>query len=344
MSFERDGTVDTLRGIAIVTMVPANMAPSALAAPHPLGERLFGTFAAPLFVFLSGMMVAYAVRRGARLRHVLARGGVLLVIASAIELVGGSFPLVSCDVLYLIAVALPLAYASLRVPPLARALLALLVFAVAPVLQAWHYHPEIARVELREGWHAYVSQLTTIGDNWLVNGYFPVFPWLGFALLGAAVGSWRWQERDAPQSFAARRPAGVALACLAIGIVWWWAAPGPHYVRNGYSEMFYPATPGYVLTSLGVIGLLFTLVDWRPRVAGYRVLQTFGQASLFMYIGHLAIIYFALEALVSPGPVATFIALVLAVLAVLLVACVLLARARPRTKRWPLPLRMLVGA
>ena len=53
----RESQIDILRGVAIVTMIAANMAPYLLQKPHSIYVRLYGTFAAPLFILLSGMMV-----------------------------------------------------------------------------------------------------------------------------------------------------------------------------------------------------------------------------------------------------------------------------------------------
>ena len=53
----RDDVIDLLRGFAVVTMIAANLSAKALAEPHPLWFRCFGSFAAPLFVLLAGMMI-----------------------------------------------------------------------------------------------------------------------------------------------------------------------------------------------------------------------------------------------------------------------------------------------
>ena len=59
----RDSTVDALRGLAIATMVAANLASLVLPEPHPFWFRLYGSFAAPTFILLSGMMVSLTWRR-----------------------------------------------------------------------------------------------------------------------------------------------------------------------------------------------------------------------------------------------------------------------------------------
>lgn len=46
----RDKTIDILRGLAIFTMIAANISPYVLIEPHPFWFRLYGSFAAPLFI------------------------------------------------------------------------------------------------------------------------------------------------------------------------------------------------------------------------------------------------------------------------------------------------------
>ena len=50
----RDKTIDILRGLAIFTMIAANISPYVLIEPHPFWFRLYGSFAAPLFILISG--------------------------------------------------------------------------------------------------------------------------------------------------------------------------------------------------------------------------------------------------------------------------------------------------
>src|SRR5262249_37801344 len=98
-ALRRDLTIDILRGLAVFTMVAANLAASALEGPHPLWFRLYGSFAAPLFVLLSGMMVAYTSRRQAHgLRYFASRGAVVVGIAALLEIAIWKFyPFMSVD-------------------------------------------------------------------------------------------------------------------------------------------------------------------------------------------------------------------------------------------------------
>ena len=58
----RDLSVDVLRGLAIVTMVAANLAAEMLRQPHPFWLRAYGSFAAPTFVVVAGMMVGFTTK------------------------------------------------------------------------------------------------------------------------------------------------------------------------------------------------------------------------------------------------------------------------------------------
>ena len=58
----RDLSVDLLRGLAIAVMVAANLVPFLLVPPAPFWLRVIASVAAPLFIFLSGMMVALSFR------------------------------------------------------------------------------------------------------------------------------------------------------------------------------------------------------------------------------------------------------------------------------------------
>ena len=59
---QRSHAVDALRGAAIVTMFAANLAGPCLRPPHPMWLRVYGSFAAPAFVFLAGLMTTLGTR------------------------------------------------------------------------------------------------------------------------------------------------------------------------------------------------------------------------------------------------------------------------------------------
>lgn len=119
-----------------------------------------------------------------------------------------------------------------------------------------------------------------IWHQWLIDGWFPIFPWLGYALFGVWFGS-------EPQN--SRMTGILGIVAIVFGIWDFWSHPGPLYVRAGYSELFYPPTSWYVCVSLGTVLLLFACVKSFPRFFLPCLWGTLGRHSLFLYVFHLAV-------------------------------------------------------
>src|SRR4051812_37681601 len=109
---KRDFSVDILRGVAITTMVAANAAPGLLIEPHPMYFRLYGTFAAAIFTFLSGVMVSLGeASKNYGFNHYLLRGFLILMVGCLLDIiVWQKLPFISFDILYLIGLSTPIAY------------------------------------------------------------------------------------------------------------------------------------------------------------------------------------------------------------------------------------------
>ncbi len=75
----RDVSIDITRGLAIFMMIMANALPYLLTTPVPFPVRLYGSFAAPIFVTLAGMMVALTKKRH-NFGYFLDRGAVIVLI------------------------------------------------------------------------------------------------------------------------------------------------------------------------------------------------------------------------------------------------------------------------
>ena len=278
MSDERDPSIDVLRGLAILTMVGANMAPYSLEAPHPMFLRAIGTFAAPTFVFLAGLMVSIS-RRPARLSHALRRSALILCVAAAIDVACWRItPFVYFDVLYLIGLALPAAVLCLELDARVHALVAVSIVAVTPLLRdRFGYGPLLTDPGPRAIW-----------QHWLVEGWFPIFPWLGVALLGA------WYGRVPAMNTPRARFVGGGTLVLA-GAVALAVRPPVLVTRAGYSELFYPPTISLLTVALGFTLLVLSLV---PRLSAFvplKGIETYGRASLLIYVSHTVLIAFVFE-------------------------------------------------
>jgi uncharacterized membrane protein len=292
----RDRTIDTLRGLAIFTMIAANLAAPVLVEPHPYWLRLYGSFAAPLFVVLSGMMVAYGTQNGHTLRHYLVRGAVLVAIASLLDaFVWHDFPLLSMDVLYLLGISLPVAYVCVKLNSRARWLIIGTIVLCTPLLQHTLGYADFPKeVTFARGSRMALAPSDFL-HHWLIDGWFPLFPWLGFTVFGVQVAGLRPAPSSATRHGESPGLYRIGPAVLGMGGVLWYAFPGPFLVRAGYSELFYPPTPGFVVTAAGVFLTLLGVIDRTNDLPVYRPLERLGKSALTIYVAHLLLIHFAIS-------------------------------------------------
>lgn len=292
----RDKSVDILRGIAILLMAPANLSALVWALPHPMWFRALSSFAAPLFVMLAGMMVGYGVKRKNYTWHRFAlRGLWVLLVAVAVDvLIWNIYPATTMDILYLIALALPLSHAFQRLSPGWRWGIVIGIFLLTPVLQFFFgYTPYPTEWSVSGELTAEITRQTSIAQHWLLDGWFPVFPWLGLFLLGTEMSLLRWKEHVFP-SFGRLGTLEMSVCMLIVGVASWSIHPGARYVREGYGELFYEPTVGFIITAIGATLFLFWLVDRTSNFIAYRPIAVLGQSPLAMYVLHLVLIRYAI--------------------------------------------------
>jgi uncharacterized membrane protein len=340
-------TVDVVRGLAIFLMVPANVAASIYVPPHAFGFRLVSSFAAPIFIMLAGMMVVVSGNaRQHGLQHYLARGALLVLVGALLDVsIYRMAPFYSFDVLYLIGIAYPLTYAFARLPRTWQLTLIVLIFLLTPLLQ-WKfgytdYPGEIPLWGSRVGAPDMIPERPTGPlQHLLIDGWFPIFPWLGVSFAGAAAAQLFSLTR---QETAYREMGLSALVLVIAGTAIWLAYPGPVYERNGSSELFYPATLGFVMTACGVVLALIWTVHWSPGWSIYAPLRWLGQCSLLMYVLHVAIIGYVLEPLFPEKSLPEFLAINFATVFVLVLIALAVSKMKDVWPNRPSVLRLLFG-
>lgn len=287
----RDAHIDTLRGIAIFTMIAANWAAAILAAPHPLWLRAYGSFAAPLFIFVAGMMVVLTRHD---FKHFLYRGGYLIMVGVAVDLlVWQIYPFLSIGVLYLIGLSLPISFLFSKLPRLLQWFIVVAVFLVTPIAQNWlgyTIYPTTIYLTGQKALEFYHQ--TPIWQHWLVDGWFPILPWLGYALLGVCVAQQHWPKQWIGLS---------GLCFLLIGLIWLQLFSNPFFTRGIFSELFYPPTVDYIALSLSVIAFLHS------GLSKLTWLQTLGRHSLLIYVLHLAVGQYVLSSFLRTVTVDRFV-------------------------------------
>ena len=343
---QRDNAIDLARGLAILTMVWATLSPFTLLAPHPLWFRFLGSFAAPVFVFLAGMMIPFAASHGGHSwRHYLKRAAEIIGLAMLIDAVlWRQWPWFSFDVLYLIGVATPLTFLLSRWPAWSRVTFAVAVMAASPWLREYLGYPEpLRQPRLSSGLESVGAAATDLHAHVLVGGYFPLFPWLGLMVLGSAAGSWR-SGSPAPRWATSPAAAWASLGLLALGAVGWSLDPGAMAIRDGFTELFYPATTGYLLLALGVIACTLMACEHLRDAALTGPIRLLGRASLMIYVLHVTLIAGVIRRATEPQSLAFHVAIYAALMATLYAAAWLylrlksaLRRRLSRTSAWPAP-------
>jgi uncharacterized membrane protein len=272
--------IDALRGLAILLMVQDHAFDWWLRAEFhstPWGRvtEFFGTFAAPLFLFLMGVSLALSaekrLQRGVRVQQLaiaqLRRGLFLVLTGYALTWLtfynGHNLAEMSAvDVLHCLGLSMMLLtpLTLLRASPVTL-LVTLVVAVVSPWAGSWDLSPRLGA--------------------WL-NGtggvsYFPLFPFITYALAGLTMGQLLARTLDRPR--ASRRlmlalvPAGLSLFLLVP-----WVPPdlGTRFPR-----------PVFMLFSLAVIlwavALAYALAPW-PGVL--RPLAKLGRAAMMVYVVH----------------------------------------------------------
>ncbi len=343
----RDLSVDLLRGLAIAIMVGANLIPFLLAPPAPSWLRVVASVAAPLFIFLSGMMVALSFRRKKHtLSYFLLRGGFVVLLGALLDLLArGAVPFLDFDVLYLIGISLPLACLFLTLDLRKRAIVLLFIIAVTPLIQAFSGYSglplQVPVIPLPAG--SALPAASVVLRQWLVEGWFPLFPWLAVALLGAHAGTFRWQE-DGIRSFTDRKlflPAGGALAT---GALFLYLVPGPALTPYGYVELFYPPTTEFLLFITGTIFCLFIAADILVITGRtFGPLQVMGQCSLAIYVIHTLIIELCIRQLALQVSLPAFLAGYLIFIIGMVVLAYGIRSLRLRLVNPPFIIRILIG-
>lgn len=318
----RDPSIDAVRGLSVVLMLGANLAPYAAPEPHPSFYRVLSTFCAPCFVFLAGAMLGRKVDPWSR---VLRRSAWLLMLAALLDVgAWGVRPFLGFDVLYAIAFSLVGVRAVLFLSARHLAFLALAWCLATPLLVArFGYRPE----------HPVLAPPV---QALLFDGWFPLFPWMGVLALGAAY------LRGRAEGMSEARGIGLgvlsAIACAAL-----WAADETEFLaRGGYAELFYPPTFGVIGVFLGSLPGLLWLARRSTLAPVRRFLEPFGRRSLFVYALHLLLIGRVIAPLSRPPSWVEWSVAFVGLLVVSFTLALALDRWRfvPRSE----PLRLVLGA
>ena len=305
----RDHTIDLLRGLAICLMVPANLAPQLDFMP-PEALRWCYSMAAPIFLFVCGLTIGMRHYGSPSQATIIAKRTLMLLALAAMNDIAAYqlVPLVSVDVLYLIALGVPVCWLASRAS-LGFVLLTILLIVILSVTvrHLFGYADYPAEWQLGDMPALSLDVFQSVAANWLWQGWFPLFPWLAIMLAGVAVAHIRYGKK------APGRWLNLAILTLPLGGVGWQFWPGEAYIREGYAEMFYPPNPSFLLIALGVCLLLLQALS-AMQLQGPRLVACLGRHSLLVYLCHTLLINYVVANLLAPLSPVSYIATALGLL------------------------------
>ncbi|MEW6368443.1 MAG: heparan-alpha-glucosaminide N-acetyltransferase domain-containing protein [Acidobacteriota bacterium] len=304
--------IDLLRGWAIILMFETHAYhawcdPAAKQTVFYMLTRMLGGLAAPLFLFLAGLslvlMEATMVRKGlapGAIRRVLftrclwifAAAFLFRIQAYLFQLgVAKWEQILRVDILNCIGLALLLIAALLQLPQRYH-------FGTFSVLAAGValMNPLVFDLELRQYLPRLLADYINGPPPWAL---FPIFPWAGFALAGAALGTVLLRHRaDSGSDRSFMR--WLLIASIATFAASWALHLSPVHLYPRYD--FWRTSPQYFAIRLASIGILMTACyAWRlvrpaPR---FSLLEQMGRHSLLLYWVHVEIVYGRASALIK---------------------------------------------
>jgi uncharacterized membrane protein len=290
----RYASIDALRTLAIVLMVLVHFTENLAGWVIP-----FAGSGAPMFVILSGVSFALWVEAQARrgvpagevTRRGVRRGAFLFLVGLAFNaLVWMPEDIFNWDVLTLIGVGLVVLTLARHAPTPLLLGAAALAIAVTPALQV----TVGAHEYWMNPWYDYDWTLRDVVVGFLAAGYFPLFPWIAYPLIGLAIGRWVYLGGEARRQ-RARGLARLGVLTLVASVLLRWGAPRV-LTADGVAPLvgwrMFPATTQYTLQTIGqvlvLLGLLGRFVDGAgASKRGWRELVgLFSRSSFTLYVLH----------------------------------------------------------
>lgn len=291
-------SIEILRTVAIFVMVQVHFVGNLSGFHHPTPEG----FGAPLFAFLLG--VGYFLwLNSPRIRHasdserskISIRRGLFLFGTGILFNVFVWLPedTFIWDILTFLGASLIILNVARKLPSFVMLTICGVIFIISPILRAlteysayWIHHT-----------YEYDLTLSDVLSGFLVNGYFPIFPWIVYPAVGFLVTSHLMPPGTTCAPATLNRLTGIGMGLLGA----WFTAKllrphSPSVVQKFWLEgwRMFPTSVEYMLGTLGIAITAFTLLHRWVDIAGAipmnsklaRVFTTFGPRALSVYVLH----------------------------------------------------------
>lgn len=302
-------SIDIARGMAILLMIQVhfveNLSPREVATAWLYDFCVvLGSFAAPMFAFVSGLSYGLwlrkqrATRRSERdiTRVTLRRGLFLFVLGLAFNAtVWLPEEIFNWDILTLLGTAFLILAFARHLPAPVLILACVLAIVISPPLRVV---ADYSAYWSDDG-YTYDFTLRDILFGFIANGFFPIFPWIVFPLLGFIATDTIFHREQVPP----RRVLWLLTLCLLGVAALVLAGPLPTLLARFYRGLTeFPASTAYVLAMLGVVLLALTLLHDRmdqnalalDNLFIVKQIRRFSAFSLTVYIAHHLVILWPL--------------------------------------------------
>lgn len=324
---KRFDSIDVMRAFAIVFMVICHFV---IYLSNPEGSypwiylfanHLIGDFAAPIFVFLVGMSQAISLSKQTDSERFfgvsgirMIKRGLLIILAGFILVIFtfGPFDLFEWDILPFIGISLMILFLLRKVPLWTLLLLAFLAVFVTPFLRELSgYSNYWGNLEDAYGAaNIFPGLLLDPAEQYrinfvfvdvvkglFINGYFPIFPWIAFPLIGYFVGKINLTGDRIGRFDGKIGILGVISIALGFGAAFYAVSIGS---KNPATEhlapfSFYPESTTLLLVQIGICFVFFYLCriyfDKNPKENFFiRYCRLLSKYSLTIYIYHYCLL------------------------------------------------------
>jgi uncharacterized membrane protein len=344
MNQERNIWIDFIRSIAIIIMIIANSAAVIGNKEYSYFFRIICSLAAPLFVLLSGISFSVSSKYQST-SHTKTRSALfLLITASCIDMfIWQSPPFYTFDVLYIIAFGIFLNIFLNHKTLVYFLSFILLSIGLAVYLQVvLPYRFEMQEISLQNIVDMNIRDYIMSSIRYMfVDGWFPIFPWICLPIIGTLI--IKYQPIYQSNKLYVYMFSLFALLVSIYGLI---TASSIVPLRNGYVELFYPAS--YLIFILVCSGALLFFTNTFHNKTSNTFINYFsmiGKYSLFIYIIHIAIIHFVLDVYFNSLDASSFaVVMVIFTLSLYVIIAMLeLTKAKHIIQRLPFSISKIIG-
>jgi uncharacterized membrane protein len=324
MSNSRLENIDFMRTIAIVIMIIANSSPYVLETPHSTGLRLISSLAAPLFIFLSGYSFVLSFKKKLDYKRKALQAFYLFVTAALIDTaVWRMLPFHTFDVLYLIAFGILFNLIIFRFNWMVKLSIAVAIIFLSFTLRiflGYRFEPDDFKISSII-WTNFDPAFLLQGKRLLIDGWFPVLPWLSLSIIGSVVA----EKADAFIRYK-NIIKWISLLFFVLGLILILNQNISPEERDGYLELFYPPGIVYLLIAFSFILTLFSFTNSMSFPGKINIINLFGRHSLFVYLLHNVVISYIFGEYFKPLNGSLFSLLMLAFIIFCFIAALIVER------------------